>query len=356
MQADTQQIGTVAARPVSDTAGQRRLTRRQKAAIVVRLLRAEGLEISLADLPEPLQIALTEEMSAMRYIDRTTLNAVVREFADELDGIGLSFPGDMTTALSVLDGTISGAAADRLRRQLSAGSSADPWERLAVLEPDDLLPFLDTESTEVGAVLLSKLKVSKSAELLGRLPGERARRIAYAMSKTGAVSPSTVARIGAALVAQLDAKTPSAFSGDPVDRVGAILNFSPAATRDAVLEGLETEDSGFAEQVRRAIFTFANIPGRLDPRDVPKVIRDVDAATLTNALAAATAREGSDEAAAAEFILTKMSQRMAAQLRDDMVAQGKIKDKDAEAAMSALTSAIRDLESAGEVVLTVVVD
>ncbi|MDJ0824387.1 MAG: FliG C-terminal domain-containing protein [Rhodobacter sp.] len=349
---DAQALSNAPAAPAPVTGpGGATLSRRQKAAIVVRLLRAEGLELSLADLPETLQVALTQDMSAMRYIDRATLDAVVREFVQELDGIGLAFPGDVSTALSVLDGTISNAAADRLRLQLSAGKSADPWERLAALDPPDLLPFLESESIEVGAVLLSKLKVSKSAELLGLLPGERARRIAYAMSRTSGVSPATVARIGAALVKQLDEKTPKAFASDPVDRVGAILNFSPAATRDEVLEGLQTEDAGFAEQVRRAIFTFANIPARVEARDVPKITRDVEAAVLTTALAAAVAREGTDEAAAAEFILSNMSQRMAAQLRDEMQAVGKVRDKEAEAAMNAVISAIRALEAAGEIVL-----
>ncbi|MDJ0630297.1 MAG: FliG C-terminal domain-containing protein [Rhodobacter sp.] len=337
--------------PVTGAGAASGLTRRQKAAIVVRLLRAEGLEISLAELPEALQIGLTREMSAMRYVDRATLDAVLREFLQEIDGIGLAFPADMTTALSVLDGTISGAAAERLRRQLSAEKSADPWERLAQLDPTDLQPFLETESIEVGAVLLSKLKVSKSAELLGLLPGERARRIAYAMSRTNAVAPATVARIGAALVAQLDAKPPNAFSGDPVDRVGAILNFSPTATRDDVLEGLESEDAGFAEKVRRAIFTFENIPSRIDPRDVPKIVRDIDPPMLVAALAAATAQEGSGEADAAGFILSNMSQRMAAQLRDEMEALGKVKDKEAEAAMSAVVATIRELEGADEIAL-----
>ena len=36
---------------------------------------------------------------------------------------------------------------------------------------------------------------------------------------------------------------------------------------DEVLEGLDAEDAGFAEEVRRAIFTFANIPARIDPRN-----------------------------------------------------------------------------------------
>ncbi len=326
-----------------------RLSRRQKAAIVVRLLRAEGIDISLADLPDDLQIALTEAMNAMRYIDRATLHAVVTEFVDELDSVGLAFPPDMSRTLGVLDGTISHSAAARLRSEAGLGQSSDPWERITEMEAERLLPILEQESTEIAAVMLSKLKVSKSAELLGMLPGERARRITYAVSQTGAIAPATVIKIGEALAAQLEAAVPKAFDEGPVQRVGAILNFSAAATRDEVLGGLDEADKAFAEEVRKAIFTFANIPTRIDPRDVPKITRDVDAAVLITALAAAGTAAATGDAA--EFVLANMSQRMAAQLRDEIEALGKVKDKDGEAAMSAVVATIRDLEAAGEIML-----
>ncbi len=327
-----------------------RLTRRQKAAIIVRLLRAEGVQVSLADLPDALQVGLIEDMSAMRYVDRVTLQSVVQEFLAELEGVGLAFPGGLGGALSALDGTISTATATRLRRQVGVGLASDPWDRLAELDAARLVPILEEESVEIGAVMLSKLKVSKAAELLGLLPGARARRIAFAMSQTGGVSPDTVDRIGAAIVARIDAEAPRAFTDAPVQRVGAILNFSPSATRNDVLEGLEAEDAGFAEDVRKAIFTFANIPVRIDPRDIPKVTREVDPAVLTTALAFGASNDEDTEAV--EFILANMSQRMAAQLRDEMAALGKVRAKDGEAAMTEIVSAIRELEASGEILLT----
>ena len=62
-----------------------RLTRRQKAAIVVRFLLNEGAEVPLTELPEALQATLTTQMGAMRYVDRSTLADVVAEFASELE-------------------------------------------------------------------------------------------------------------------------------------------------------------------------------------------------------------------------------------------------------------------------------
>lgn len=325
------------------------LAPRQKAAVIVRYLLTEGTSLPLAALPEHMQAALAEQMGQMRLIDRATLDDVVTEFLAELESVGLAFPGGIEGALSMMDGHISQSAAQRLRRMSSTSSKIDPWERITALPPDRLLPILVSEAVEVGAVMLSKLPVGKAAELLGKLPGERARRVAYAVSMTGNVDPETVRRIGAALLAELDNQPPRAFDQGPVERVGAILNVSPSLTRDDVLQGLEAEDAAFAAEVRKAIFTFVHIPARLNPRDAPKITRLVDQPQLVTALAAAMGKPGLEEAA--EFILSNISQRLAQGLREEMGTRGRVKDKDAEEAMTAIIAAIRMLEASGEITL-----
>ncbi len=327
----------------------RSLTAREKAAVIVRLLMAEGTPMQISGLPEHMQAALAEQMGQMRLVDRTTLAAIVAEFMDELEQVGLSFPGGIEGALSMMDGHISTTAANRLRRLAGASAKADPWDRIKALEPDRLLPILIEESVEVAAVMLSMLPVPKAADLLGKLPGERARRVAFAVSLTGSVDPETVRRIGLSLIGQLENQPLRAFDGDPVERVGAILNVSPAFTREDVLKGLEETDATFAQQVRRAIFTFVHIPTRLEPRDVPKIVRLVEPVALVTALAG-----GQGDAAkevAAEFILANMSQRMSQSLREEMAERGEVKEKDAELAMNAVISAIRALEATGEIML-----
>ncbi|MGR3661960.1 MAG: flagellar motor switch protein FliG [Paracoccaceae bacterium] len=323
------------------------LNGRQKAAIVVRLLLSEGANLSLTDLSEETQAELILQMARLRHIDNATLQSVVDEFASILEAGGLNFPGALEGTLKLLDGTISVSTAQRLRRQAGLSRHGDPWKRISGFDTEILLPVLETKSIEVGAVILSKLKVSKAAEILGRLPGERARRITFAISLTGNIAPDMVLKIGHTIAAQMDAQPISAFAEGPVERVGAILNFSPATTREDVLDGLEQADSGFATEVRRAIFTFANIPARIDPRDVPKIVRDVDPTQLIIALAAATGKD----AASTEFILTNMSKRMAEQIREEITEMGKIKPADGDAAMTTFIASIRELESTGEIFL-----
>jgi len=321
-----------------------------KAAIVVRLLLNEGADLPLEELPEELQATLTQQMGKMGLVDQVTLASVVHEFAEALDGIGLSFPKGLAGALVALDGKISAQTAARLRKEAGVRQAGDPWVRLRALPAEDLVAMISAESTEVAAILLSKLNVATAAELLGQLPGPLARRITFAISQTGSVTPEAVDRIGLSLASQLDERPTLAFDEGPDERVGAILNQSTAVTRDDVLTGLDETDADFASSVRKAIFTFAHIPARLAPRDVPKVIRIADPGDLITALAAAT--EG-PLAATAEFLLSNMSTRMADSLREEMQEKGSVKTADGEAAMNLIIGAIRELEQAGDLELIV---
>lgn len=332
----------------------RALSPRQKAAVIVRYLMSEGALPPLTELPEHLQAALTEQIGQMQVVDRDTLAAVVQEFLGEVDAVGLTFPGGIEGALGLMGSHISASAASKLRRLAGASTRADPWDRIAGLPVERLVQLLEGERVEIVAVALSKLPVARAADILGRLPGERARRIALSMARTADIAPDTVRRIGAALVAEIDSTPAVAFEAGPVDRVSAILNIAPSETRDTILAAIEEEDVGFAEALRKTLFTFGHIPARLSPRDVPKVLRLVDPPALVTALAAATARP--ELQPVAEFLLANLSQRMAQNLREEIAERGRVKDRDGEAAMGRVIAAIRELEASGEVVLMLAED
>jgi flagellar motor switch protein FliG len=301
-------------------------------------------------LPEAAQERLTRELGALSIIDKDTLNSVAQEFARELADVALTAPGSFEAALKSLDGRISAATVARLREEAAAQSGSDPWIIVLALTAEEMLPITDAESAEVCAIFLSKLPTSKAAILLGLMPGDRARRIAYAMSKTTNVTSDTIVRIGTGLAQHYCGASLPAFSESAEQRIGAILNSTPASTRDKVLEGLLSQDPTFGESVRKAIFTFADIPARLAIADVPKVLRDIDQTDLVRALASAT-EMGGLLALAVAHLLDNMSTRMADNLREEMSEAGKIKQSDAEAAQTAVVTAIRAAADAGTITL-----
>ncbi|MGZ9809588.1 FliG C-terminal domain-containing protein [Pseudoroseicyclus sp. H15] len=337
----------LSAAPAGGSAGG--LTRRRKAAMVVQMLLRDGTDISLSKLPEEVQLDLTRELGQLKVIDRATVEAVANEFLNDLESVGLTSPGGLEGALAALRDRLSPSAAARLHGETPSGR-ADPWSMVAALKVEHLVPIMENECTEVAAVTLSKLPAGKAAELLGKLPGERARRVAFAVSQTAGISPAAVARIGKALAAEYGARPPTAFADMPESRLGTILNSSKPQTREEVLEALDAEAPDFARGVRKAIFTFGNIPGRVQPLDLPKVTRNIENEVLVTALAAGSGL-GGDEAAASDFILSGLPGRMADTLRESMGERGKVKKAEGEAAMSAVVTAIRSAVEAGDISL-----
>ncbi|WP_424964482.1 flagellar motor switch protein FliG [Dinoroseobacter sp. S375] len=323
------------------------LTRRQKAAVVLRLLLEDGLAPDLTGLSAHQQATLAQEMGQLKPITRDELQSVVGEFLGELEELGLSFPKGLGDALEKLSGHISDEVAQNLRQEAGLNGQTSIWDLLSEMEPEAIVPLIDGESAEICAVILSKIKVGKAADVLGLLPGARARRITFAISQTSGISPVLVDQIGESLRVRIENTPVSAFTKDPVARLGDILNSTAAATRDDLLSSLDETDEGFANQVRKAIFTFAHITERVSARDIPAITREVDGDVLVRALAAGSETYPD----VVSFILENMSKRMADQLRDSMSEMGAVPERDGEIAMTDVVMAIRKLESDGEITL-----
>ena len=324
------------------------MTRRRKAALVVQLMLSEGGKLTLTDLPVHLQELLALEMTAIRLVDRDTVNAVAEEFSDLLQAVGLAGSNKADEAIGKIAEHVSPDLAKRLKTRFGLAEGADPWQRVEAISEDDLTNILSKESVQVGAVVMSKLPVEKAASLLGRLEGDRARKITIAMKDTADIAPAVVERIGKAILKGNGQEKVVAFEKTPVDRLGAILNNSPAMTRESLLTEIESENERYANDVRKAIFTFADIPHRVSPTDIPNVLRAVTPELLDVAMAAAL-NDNSNNTEAAEFILSNVSQRVGASMREEAMEKGAVKPKQAEEAWNAVAAIIKDQADNGAI-------
>lgn len=320
------------------------LTPRQKAAVIVRVLLDGEDPLPIADLTGETQTLLAQEMASMHLIDRNTRDAVIAEFCESLERVGVTFPGDLDATLALLGQQLSVDATDRLRRIAALSGRGDPWERVGNLPVSQLRLLARGEAVEIAALMLSKLPVATASEVFADLPRDRARAVTLAMSMTSDVTRPALHRIGQVLLQAADNLPRPAIDSPAVERVGAILNFATADLRDAVLEGLDQDDAEFAGGVRRTIFTFRHIPDRVSSRDIPRIGREVENAVLVRALAGAK----DNDATAAEFILSSLPQRLAESLRGDIESAGEIRRRVAEVAMGEVVAAIRQLVATGE--------
>lgn len=325
------------------------LTRRQKAAVVIHLLVAGGADPGLRNLPAAHQRDLVREMARLRFVDHRALAQVIGEFAAELDSVGLHFPRDTARVLTALDGTLSLEVVEQFAAELGDVpiGGEGPWTEIAGLDPETVLTMTEGEADEVTAILLSKLPPARAAELLALMTEEKANAIAAAFARTEDATPAAVARIGRALARLAGERRVPAFASEPVRRVGEILNAATSGLRRGLLDRLDRTDADFAARVRAEVFSFENIPARVGLRDIPKILRGVDAARLAVALKGVPAHMEPVR----DFILGALSNRMADQVREQMEETPDTTPEDAEAAMTEIVAVIRRMEEAGELIL-----
>jgi len=341
----------------ADTQPAVRLSAKEKAAVIARVLLNDGPQPTMSALGMDNIEKLTRTMAGLTYVDQKTVLQVVSDFLDRLESPGLVFSDGLSGAIALLKDHLDDVRIQNMQgfnyladqnQDGFASALMDPWTNVGNLKPHDIAELVALENPRIGAVILAKLGAVQAADVLAAMDETQARAISLALSKSRAILPDTVSNIGAGLAGGAeDGDSADAFDGDPVARLADILNFAPASVRDAIIAALDSTDPPLVEKLRMLMFTFADIPDRIEVRDVPAIVRAVDNDVLITALVGAKSMAPES----AEFIYANLSTRLSAQLRDDANDIGEVKLPDAEKAMSAVIVTIRDLENNGVISL-----
>lgn len=322
------------------------INKQHKAAILLSVLIKAGATPDLDEIATGSLKSIVDIMASFGEVDRKTVDLVILEFLSELQDFGLSMRGDLEDTLASLKGHVSDNALEKIRKAYVRSPAVDVWVRVASADVQHLRNCLANEHIQVTATVLSKIPSTLAAEVLGTMPPTNARETMLAIINSGKTTPEVIELIGQSISDTLFSEDgPSAYTKTPVERVGDIMNFTQSETRDRLMEDFGKNEPDTAKQIRKVMFTFADIPKRVNPRDVSAITRAVDSVTLLQAMKNAPTE--------AEFLLSSLSTRIAEQLREELMDLEPVKYKDAEKAMNALIIAIRKLETNGEITLII---
>ncbi|MEO1722769.1 MAG: FliG C-terminal domain-containing protein [Pseudomonadota bacterium] len=317
----------------------------EKAAIVIGALGTEAAGPILEMLDESALRAFTAAMVRLRRVEPTVVRNVIAEFLDALREQDTVVRGGVGRAREVLQPYVNDGLLTRLLDDIDSPSTSNVWKKLGKVNEEALADFLAREHSQTAAVILSKLSSEHAAKVLNRLEPERAREVVLGITRAQSLDPNVIEAIGFSVSRDfLATNMHAAPRRNPAERVGAIMNFVTADTRDNVLGHFDDTQPEFAEEIRRKMFTFDDIPKRIAPRDVAMVVRETDRDQLLKAL-----RHGQDLGSeAGEFILSNIASRIGDQLRGELAEIDKVRRKDGEQAEAAVVAAIRALEQRGE--------
>jgi len=181
--------------------------------------------------------------------------------------------------------------------------------------------------------------------VLSGLPPEQQAEVAHRIAVMDRSTPDIVRNVETIL----ERKLSSVLQPSESSRVGGIgplvniINRSDRATERQIVEGLESRDTGLADEVRSRMFLLEDIV-TLEDRAVQLVLRTVE----TNDLAVAL--KGVNESVR-DKITSNLSERAAENLLDELSLLGPVRLAQVEEAQQTVIRAIRALEEKGDIII-----
>jgi len=327
---------------------QKRLTNKQKAAVVLIALGPEISSHILKHFDENEVEQLAYEISTLKRVEATLVNDVLEEFYQLAKASELMASGGSEYTKAILIKAFGEEKANKIIEKLMnlLHASSLPFESFRKADPAQIANVLQNEHPQTIALILAYLKPEQSAIVISNLPDD----LQFEVSKRMA----TMERAGIDVVRDIENVLQSKFSsllsaekGSSVGGVKAlaeVLNRVDRSTERNIMETLERYDPELAESVKKLMFVFEDII-QLDDRSIQRVLREVEQKDLALAM-----KSASDEVKSRLF--KNMSERAALMLKEDMEIMGPVRVKDVEETQTKIVNVIRRLEEAGEIIIT----
>lgn len=320
------------------------LSKPERAAIILGVLGTEAATPILEQMDELCHRSFANAMTRLERIEPATVAIVIREFIADLESNGVTVSGGLDRAREMLQQVTDAKVLNDILDEADRPNPRNVWQKLGKIEDVDLAEMLEREHPQTAAVIVDRLPADKSAAVLSRLSIDAACRVVLGMNRAAKLSPKVVHAIGKSVSDDfLAGKQRNAKRITPADKIGAIMNFATGDMRTNVLGFLGRAEPDLLAEVRRKMFTFEDIPDRIEKRDITAVIRATPNEVLLPALAGAS----ENAPTAREYILANISSRVAEQIREEIEDLGNIKLRIAEEAQSKIIKIIRDLQADG---------
>lgn len=317
----------------------------QKVAILCMALGAdEAVRLTQTLAPEEAE-AISFHIAQMEAVSGETVEAVLNEWVSMAMAVDSLAIGGLQYANEVLHKALGAAQAretlSRIQAQLEDSAGLN---RLRNADPQHLATTLRGEHPQTIALVLAHLAPGQTATVLKELDPSLGGEVMYRVGCMEKVAPEMMLLIEKALGSEADLSFTRGMraAGGP-NAVADVLGHISGSLEKDLLERISERDSGLCEQIKNLMFVFDDVV-KLDDRSLQRLLRDVDARTLS--LALKTAKEE-----LRERIMGGMSQRAVQALKDEMAMLGAVRVKDVESAQAQVIAQVRALEAAGEITL-----
>jgi flagellar motor switch protein FliG len=323
------------------------LTGAQRAAIVIAQLDTNRASKVLKAMSESDVVAIMAAMASLPALDINDVKEILSDFTIQATALLQVGQGGIDVARKLLKERLGNSRAEEVLEQFGQAGDDHPLGFLQRLDVRQITSFISEEHPQTVAVILAHMPADPAAQVLAGMDESTRADIVRRIATMGRLAPDVIQHVASVL----DQKAASLVRGGSItSQVGglaptvAILTQSDRATEKQILASLEESDPALAESIRNEMFVFDDIVA-LDDRTLQLVLRNV----VPNDLAVALKSAGDQMR---DKFTKNMSERASLDLLEEMELLGPVRVSQVEAAQSAVVKIVRDLEAAGEIVLS----
>lgn len=323
----------------------REFSSKEKAAILMISLGENNAAKLYKHLSEEEIEQLTLTLSGMQRVDAKVKEAVVKEFYEICLAQEFISEGGLGYARAILEKALGQEKADQLIERLSSSLQVRPFEFIRKADSIHISNLVYNESPQTIALLLSYIDPKQAADVMINLPPDTQVEVIRRIANMASVQPEyiqEVERIMEKRLASMGMSDKTVVGG--IDSVVQIINSIDRGTEKFILESLEAGDADLADDIRRRMFVFEDII-KLSNQAIQRVLKEVETADVTIALKGATEE-------VKKTVFANVSKRVQEMMEDDMQVMGPVRVRDVEAAQQRIVNVIRQLEEAGEIIVS----
>jgi flagellar motor switch protein FliM len=264
----------------------------------------------------------------------TTFSNTVNKLNDRIGAISKK-QDEMFDALGFMSGN------NALEKSVAVNS---PFDVLTGYDPDDIYAIIKYEHPQTIAMIISYLNPRFGNSILSLLQDELQVEVVKRLIDIMPINPDIIKNIERILTKKMQTKSNINIQQESgINTLVEILNLSSRNKERFIIEKLEKENPGLAEEIKKRMFVFEDIV-MLDGKAIKKILETVDKDDLALALK-------SINNVVKEKIYNIMKKTEIDELENMLSELGPVKLSKIEECQQRIVGVIRELESLGEIMI-----
>jgi len=325
-----------------------RLNGPQKAALFLYLLGEDVAAEIVKNLDEEEIKKLGTSISKIPSISPKAVESLYSEFnqmASSTQPIQLGPARRNQFMKTIFTRALQEEKAETIIEKIQEEGNWNLFQKIRRLDPKTLANFIRGEHPQTIAVVLAHLDSGQAAGVLEEFPSPLQSEVMFRISQLENVPAGILEELDQTIqeeISHLENTEGGKMGG--VRTVAEILNQMDSSVEGQILQAMDEQKQGIADEIRRLMFVFEDLI-QVDDRSMMAILKEVNSETLKTAL-----KTASEELK--EKIFRNMSERAAQLLKEDLDVMGPVRLKDVEMAQQAIIKSAKKLESEGKIVLS----